>query len=171
MTTASKAKTTRTATKTANPSVAAFLPTDIFAFKPDSFKSAPVADSIRAATEKSLEQARSKYETMKSAAEEATDALENTLENARKNTLTFNQKIIDTAKNNSDATFAFWKKMISAKTMSEAIELQTSFARDRFDAFSKQAKDIQTFAQKAAEETAKPVTQAVQKTMDNVKAA
>jgi phasin len=164
----SKAKTTRSAAKSSESGAdqsGAFSPAEIFAFPNQGFQTAPFADSIRASAEKSLEQARNHYASMKSAAEDATDVLENTLEHARQNTLSFNQKIIDNAKDNTDAAFQFWKKIMGVKTLSEAIELQTSFARDRFDALTKQTKDIQEFAKKAAEETARPVNQAVQKTM------
>jgi phasin len=128
-------------------------------------------DMFREMAEKGVTQARDTYSQVRNAAEDATEILEETVETARKSYLDINARAIDAAKSNADATFKFVKDFMSVKSLSEAVELQTAFARDRFDAFTKQAKDMQGLTQKMAEETSKPAQKAVSKTMKLVKAA
>lgn len=126
---------------------------------------------LRETTEKGVEQAKANYAKFKNAAEEATDFLEGNFENTRKGVVKANLKALDAAKENTEAYFSFAKKMFSAKTFGEAVELQTSFFREQFDTFTKQTKDMQQFTQKFAEETRKPYQAAFSKTIEYVKAS
>ncbi|WP_108662590.1 phasin family protein [Acuticoccus kandeliae] len=107
--------------------------------------------------------ARNVYETARNAAEEATDMMEDTYENARKSFTEMNLKLIDQAQANADRVFAFAKEVAGAKTVSEAVELQTKFAREQFEAFASQARELQETAQKLASETAGPMKDAWEK--------
>ena len=78
---------------------------------------------------------------------------------------------IDVAKSNIDAGFAFLKDFMAVKSVSEAVELQTAFARERFDASTAQAKDMQSKMTKMTEEASKPMKDAVSKSMENFKVA
>jgi phasin family protein len=73
---------------------------------------------------------------------------------------------MDAAKANIDAGFAFMKDFMAVKSVSEAVELQTAFARERFDASSAQAKDMQAKVTKMTEEATKPVKDAMAKSME-----
>ena len=132
---------------------------------------ADVPEAFRDMAEKSVAQAREGYAKVKAAAEEATDVLEESFETARANTLDLSSVAIDAAKANIDAGFAFLKDFMSVKTVSEAVELQTAFARERFDASTAQAKDMQAKVTKMTEEAAKPMKEAVAKSMDMFKVA
>ena len=122
-----------------------------------------VPAAVREMAEKSVAQAKETYEKIKSAAEEATDVLEDTYETTRQGVVTLNLKAIDTVKANSDATFAFAREMLAVKSLSEAIELQTSFARKSFEALTAQAKEFQELATKLASESSAPMKDAFQK--------
>ena len=63
------------------------------------------------------------------------------------------------------------KDFMAVKSASEAVELQTAFARERFDAATAQAKDMQSKVTKMTEEASKPMKDAVAKSMDAFKAA
>jgi|GEM_PF-124518 len=119
--------------------------------------------AMREMAEKGVAQAKETYEKMKSAAEEATDVLEDTYETTRKGVVTLNMKAIDTVKANSDATFAFARDLLSVKSLSEAIELQTAFTRKSFEALTAQAKEFQELASKLATESSAPMKDAFQK--------
>jgi phasin family protein len=106
---------------------------------------------FRDLAEKSISQARDAYSKMKAAAEEATDLV--------------------AAKANSDASFEFAMKLFGAKTFAEVIELQTSFARQQFDTYGAQFKEIQDLTQKYVTEATKPVTAQVEKSFQDLKAA
>ncbi|MGH2340765.1 phasin [Segnochrobactraceae bacterium EtOH-i3] len=124
---------------------------------------------VRELAEKSVTQARENYEKVKAAAEEATDVLEDTYETARKSMLEFNLKAIDTAKSNSDATFEFVKNFAGVKTLSEAVELQSAFARKQFESLTAQAKEFQELATKLSTDATSPLKDAATKIFKDFK--
>jgi phasin len=126
---------------------------------------------FRDLAEKSISQARDAYSKMKAAAEEATDLVEGTYETAREGAMAISVKALDAAKANSDASFEFAMKLFGAKTFAEVIELQTSFARQQFDTYGAQFKEIQDLTQKYVTEATKPVTAQVEKSFQDLKAA
>lgn len=132
---------------------------------------ADVPEAFRDMAEKSVAQARDGYAKMKAAAEDATDMLEEGFETARTNSMTLSTTSLDAMKSNVDASFAFLKDFMKVKSVSEAVELQTAFARERFDATTAQAKDMQTTVTKMTEDATKPMKDAVAKSMDAFKAA
>jgi phasin len=126
---------------------------------------------FREFAEKSIAQARDTYAKMKTAAEDATDMVEDTYETAREGMFAIGVKTLDAAKENSDASFVFARDLFGAKTLAEMIELQTSFARKQFDAFGAQMKELQALTQKYVTDTAKPMTSKVEKSFKDLKAA
>ncbi|MBO6890504.1 MAG: phasin [Roseibium sp.] len=128
-----------------------------------------VPAAFREATEKSLENAREAYDKVKTAAEDATDLLEDTFETSRQGVVEFNHKAVDAAKTNADATFTFIKDIMSVKTLAEAIELQSTFARAQFDALSSQSKEMQELATKLGTDVSAPVKEAVEKSFKDLK--
>lgn len=133
--------------------------------------SVDVPASIREFAEQGLAQARDTYAKMKTAAESATEAVEDSFETAREGAFTLSVKALDAAKTNSDASFALVKDLFGAKTFAEVIELQTSYARKQFDAVAGQFKEFQELTQKFVTDTTKPVTSQVEKTFKEFKAA
>ncbi len=123
-----------------------------------------VPAAFREATEKSIENAREAYAKVKTAAEDATDLMEDTFETSRQGVVEFNHMAVDAAKTNADAAFSFIKELMAAKTVAEAIELQSTYARQQFDALSGQTKDLQEFATKVSNDVTNPVKEAVEKT-------
>lgn len=153
------------ATRAAKKTLAA-LPADPF-----TLPSVEVPPAVREIAEKSVAQAKEAYSKFKTAAEEATDALEDTYESTRKGVLEFNFKALDAARINTDATFDFIKEIISAKSLAEAIELQTSFTRKQFEALSGQAKEFQELATKLATESGAPLKDVFTKAVKDLKTA
>ena len=160
MTTAT-GKTSKTAKTTANPFEA-------FSFPAPSFE---VPAAFREFAELSVTQARDAYAKLKSAGEEASGLLEETLENARDGALAISVKAIDAAKTNSDASFALARDMFGVKTMSDLVELQSAFARKQFEAMTEQMKELQALGEKYITTTTRPVTEKVEKTFKDLKAA
>ncbi len=151
---------------------AAAKPVDMFPnFDAFAMPKLEVPAIAREAAEKSIEQAREAYAKMKSAAEDATDLLEDTFETTRQGFLDFNLKAVDSAKANTDATFRFVKDLMGVRTVAEAIELQSSFARSQFDALTTQAREMQELATKIATEVGQPVKEAFEKSVKDLKAA
>jgi phasin len=126
---------------------------------------------FREFAEKGIAQARDAYSKMKSAAEEASDVVEDTYETAREGAFAIGVKALDVVKTNTDASFALARDLFGAKTFAEVIELQTAFARKQFDAVASQVKELQDLTAKFVTDTAKPVTAQVEKTFKDIKAA
>lgn len=141
------------------------------AFSAFDMKSYEMPDMVREFAEKSVTQAREAYEHVKTAAEEATDMMEDTYETARKGFVDMNLKMIDHAQANTDRAFAFMKEMMGVKSMSEAIELQTKFAREQFEHMASQAKDMQEAATQIASESSGPMREAFERTTEKFRTA
>ena len=132
---------------------------------------AEVPAAFREMAEKSIEQAKAGYSKMKAAAEEATDLLEDTYETARAGAIEYNTKSLEAVKTNTEAAFSFAKELLAVKTVAEAVELQTAFARKQFETLTAQIKDLQATAKKVATETSAPIKAASEKAMKGFKVA
>jgi len=155
---APKARTTKAKTGPAFPDFEAFA-----------MPKMEIPSAFREATEKGIENAREAYAKVKTAAEDATDLMEDTFETSRQGVVEFNHKAVDAAKANADAAFTFVKDIMSAKTLAEAIELQSTFARSQFDALSTQTKEMQELATKLGTDVSAPVKEAFEKSFKEMK--
>jgi hypothetical protein len=106
--------------------------------------------AFREFAERGVAQAKDTYEKMKAAAEEATDVLETTYSTA------------------TNAAFDFYGELITAKTLSEVIELSSAHARKQFEALTAQSKELGALAQKVATETAEPIKSGMNKAFSKV---
>ena len=59
--------------------------------------------------------------------------------------------------------FDLAKEMMGTQSMADAVQIQTAFARERFEALVDYSKDVQTRFGALAEKTAKPATTAFQR--------
>jgi phasin len=119
--------------------------------------------AFRELAEKSVAQAKDSYEKMKAAAEEATDMLEDTYATASKGCADYGLKMIDAARANTNAAFDFASELMTAKSVSEVVELSTAHMRKQFETFTAQTKELTALAQKLANETAEPIKAGVNK--------
>jgi phasin len=124
--------------------------------------------AFREIAEKSVSQAKETYEKMKSAAEEATDVLEDTYATATKGAADYGAKLIETARVNTNSTFDFYTELMTVKSFSEMIELSTAHARKQFEVATAQTKELSALAQKVTTETAEPIKESVTKVFKKV---
>jgi phasin len=130
-----------------------------------------VPEALRAMTEQGIEQARETYSRMKVVAEEATDMVEETVETTREGVMALQLRSLDAAKANADAFFDLTRKLLGTRSVADAIQLQTAFARDRFEAFVDYTKEVQSEVTKLGEEAARPARDAFNKALKETKAA
>ncbi|MGI8527698.1 MAG: phasin [Pseudolabrys sp.] len=116
-----------------------------------------VPAAFREIAEKGISQAKDNYEKMKSAAEQATDVLENTYATASKGASDYGTKVIENARANTNAAFDLFGRLLAAKSYSEVVELSTGYLRSQFETVTAQTKDLAAHAQKVATETAEPI--------------
>ena len=124
-----------------------------------------VPTAFREFAEKGIAQAKENYDKVKSAAEQATDVLEDTYTTASKGCASYGVKLIETTRANSDAAFDLMTELMSAKSYSEMVELSSAYMRKQFDAMIAQAKDLSEHAQKGATETAEPIKESLSSTV------
>lgn len=117
--------------------------------------------AFRELAEKGLAQAKENYEKVKSAAEEATDVLEDTYSTASKGYSDLGLKMIEAGRANSNAAFDFYGELLTAKSFAEVVEKSTAYARARFDAVNAQVKEFTETAQKVANESAAPIKESI----------
>ena len=127
---------------------------DMPKFEMPKFEVPPV---FREFAEKGIAQAKENYEKCKSAAEQATDVLEDTYSTASKGCASYGLKLIETTRANSDAAFDLMSEVMNAKSYSEVVELYSAYLRKQFDTLVAQTKDLSEHAQKVATETAEPI--------------
>jgi phasin len=127
-----------------------------------------VPAAFREIAEKGVSQAKENYEKLKVAAEEATDAMEETYATATKGSAEYGLKLIDMARTNTNAAFDFLVEFIAVKSISEAVELSTAHARKQFEVVTAQTKDLTSMAQKVATETSEPLKTGVTKAFSKV---
>jgi phasin len=119
--------------------------------------------TFREFAEKGASQAQENYKKMKTAADEATDALEETYAIVTKGTADYGLKLIEAARTNTNAAFTFYGELMAVKSMAEVVELSTAHARKQFDALSVQTKELAVLAQKTAVDASEPVKAGVSK--------
>ena len=113
--------------------------------------------AFRELAEKGIAQAKDNYEKVKTAAEQATDVLEDTYSTASKGCSDYGLKLIETARINSNATFDLMGGLLTAKSYAEVVEKSTAFMRSQFEILTAQAKELTEEAQKVATATAEPI--------------
>jgi phasin len=124
--------------------------------------------AFREFAERGVAQAKDTYEKMKAAAEEATDVLETTYSTASKGASDYGLKMIEAARVNTNAAFDFAGELITAKSLSEMIELSSAHARKQFEALTAQSKELGALAQKVATDTAEPIKSGMNKAFSKV---
>ncbi|QCK85519.1 phasin [Phreatobacter aquaticus] len=120
-----------------------------------------VPAALREGAEKVVVQMKEGYAKMKTAAEEATDLIEDTYATASTGMKDFNLKAIENARSNLNASFDHARDLMGVKTLAEVLELQSAFVRKQFEALQAQAKELSTIAQKTATDTVEPVKEKV----------
>lgn len=117
--------------------------------------------AFRELAEKGIAQAKENYEKMKSAAEQATDLLEDTYSNASKGCSDYGLKVIETARANSNAAFDLFGELLTAKSYAEVVEKTTAYMRTQFETVTAQAKELAEHAQQVATKTAEPIKESL----------
>ena len=162
------AKTPKTDKPEAAAQVFAFPTFDLSKFEMPKFDSAAfdlskveVPAAFREGAEKVVVQLKEGYAKMKTAAEEATDLIEDTYTTASAGVKDFNLKAIEATRLNLNASFDHARDLMGVKTFAEVVELQSAFIRKQFETLQAQAKELSTLAQKTATDTVEPVKEKV----------
>ena len=124
---------------------------------------------LREITERGMDQAKAAYDQIKGSAEEAVNLLDGSANALKSGGTEFNMKAIEFAQNNINASFDFARRAAAVKDVQEFVELQSSFARDQFAAYTRQVRDLGELTVKVAEVASKPLADGVKKSLDQAK--
>ncbi|WP_419909756.1 phasin [Hoeflea sp.] len=140
---------------------------DVFAYA--AMDPAKLTETYREFAEKGLVQSKDAYDKLKTAAEDATKTVEQTLENAQAGTVELSIKAIEAVRANADNSLTHLEALLGVKSVAELVELQSAFIRKQAEAAVDQAKDIQEAARKVADHVSKPGKDAYEKAAKNFK--
>ncbi len=122
-------------------------------------------ETLRCASEEALVQTRAAYDKVKHAAEDVTDTIETSYVTVTRGIGELNQKALEGLKAQADASLEHFKALAAARSIPEALSLQTDFARKQFEVISNQMKEMTALAQKVAVEAAEPLKASFEKSM------
>jgi phasin len=114
-------------------------------------------DNVRDLSNRSVQQAAESFSRLKDVADTAVESLEEAYAKGSKSYKDLGQKSVEISRSNVNAHFDFLTALLSAKSLTQAIELQTSYARERLGVYAEQANEISSLVQKAVSENAKPL--------------
>jgi phasin len=140
-------------------------------FEFPTFDVSKMTDSYREMADKSVNQTKEAYAKAKTVAEDATKAIESTLETAQAGTVDLSLKAIDAARGNVEHSLSHMEALLGVKSVAQMIELQTGYFRKQAEMMADQAKTMQEAARKLAEDVAKPTKTVAEKAMNEIKAA
>jgi phasin len=142
---------------------------DVFAFP--AMDAAPYADQFRTFAEQGMAKSKEAYDQVKTSMEDAQKTVETTVETAQKHGSKVSLTTINMMRANTEAGFAHLEKLIGAKTVAEALELQSAFLRKQTELAVDQAKEFQTVSKDAFDALSAPVKEVTEKAIASVKAA
>jgi phasin len=142
---------------------------DAFSFS--SFDPSKFTEGFRDVAEKGAAQSKDAYAKMKLAAEDATKTIETTLATAQAGTVELGLKTIDTFRTNAELSLSHMEALLGVKSISQLVELQTSFLRKQAEITVEQAKTLQETVKKVAEDVTRPSKTAAEKAMSASKPA
>jgi phasin len=142
---------------------------DVFSIS--SFDPSKFSDTFRELAETSMGQSKDAFAKVKAASEDASKTMEATLEKAQAGTVELGLKAIDAIRSNTESSLSHMEALLGVKSVSELIELQTSFARKQAEVVVEQFKAMQETSRKVAEEVSKPGKDAAEKMASTFKAA
>ena len=108
-----------------------------------------VPAEMRDFAEKSVEQARKAMSGFIGAAQKTVDTLEGSANTVQANAKDVTRKTFAYAEQNISAAFDLAQRMVRAKDMQEAMQIQAEFVRSQLEAMQNQMKDFGSLAQGA----------------------
>jgi phasin len=120
-----------------------------------------VPAEMRDFAEKSVEQARKAFEGFISAAQKAVGTFEGSASTMQANASDVTRKSFAYAEQNIAAAFDLAQKLVRAKDLQEALQLQSEYARSQFASIQSQMKEVGSLAQSAVKQAASATQSAV----------
>lgn len=114
-------------------------------------------EAVKEFAQQGAAHSRDMFEKSKAAAEETSQAIQQSYSTVAKGAADFNAQWIEMALANTNSTLDFARQLAGVKSPSEFLELSTAHARRQFDTFTKQAQHLTVLAQKVTTDAVQPL--------------
>lgn len=132
-------------------------------------KDARIPEQVQAFAEDSVSKARETYGKLNSVAKDNAKALEGLMVAAQAGAKSIGDKVLENTEANTEAAFEAAKAIARAKTLPEAIRLQTSFFQQQLTAAGTQSKELFELSAKLAQQTLESFSSAATKSFEQMK--
>ena len=103
------------------------------------------------------------FEQISKAAQTASEELNSQFNQAREGATKASLKLLEVAKEDTDAGFAALNALFAAKSPIEAFDVSTKYWRSRLETRIAQAQDLGAFVRKATDDAVRPVQERIEK--------
>ena len=117
-----------------------------------------IPSTVRDLASKSVDQAREAYNRFLEAARQAHDVVMKSSDVITSGAREINQKAVKYTEANLQANFEFAQRLVHAKDIKEALDIQNQFARQQMETFAHQAQELTRLVAQSAQKAA-PTTQ------------
>jgi phasin len=117
-----------------------------------------IPSTVRDLASKSVDQAREAYNRFLEAARQAHDVVMKSSDVITSGAREFNQKAVKYTEANLQANFELAQRLVHAKDIKEALDIQNQFARQQMETFAHQAQELTRLVAQSAQKAA-PTTQ------------
>ncbi|MBT3071108.1 phasin family protein [Rhodomicrobium sp. Az07] len=110
-----------------------------------------IPSSVREIASKSVDQAREAYNRFIEAARQANDVVLKSSDVFATGARELNEKAVKYTESNLQAQFELAQRLLQAKDLKEAIEIQNQFARQQMEAYAQQAQELTRLVAQSAQ--------------------
>ena len=87
---------------------------------------------------------------------------------ATKGATEYGAKLVEIARTNTNSAFDLTTELLTTKSLPQAVELFTSYARKQFEVLTAQSKDLAELSKKVTTEAVEPIKASASKVFKNV---
>ncbi|MDX8480672.1 phasin [Mesorhizobium sp. VK24D] len=135
------------------------------------FDPSQATEQVRAVAEQGAEQAKEAFSKLQADAETTQKAVESSFEIAKTTRNELSLKTIAALRASAEAGFTHLEALVAVKSPSEFFELQAAFVNKQMENSIEQAKTLRAMMLKATEDASKPIKDAFEKALNELKAA
>lgn len=134
-------------------------------------KDARIPEAVQAFAEDGVSKAREAYGKMNSVAKDGAKVLEEVMVAAHAGAKSIGEKVLRNTEVNTEAAFEAAHAIARAKTLPEAVRLQTSFVQQQLAAAGAQSRELFELSAKVAQQTLETMSTVATKTFEQMKKA
>ncbi len=134
-------------------------------------KDARIPENVQAMAEEGVTKTREAYAKLNSATKDGVKVIEDVMVAAHAGAKTIGEKVLRNTEINTEAVFDAAQAIARAKTIPEAVRLQTNFVQQQMAVAGAQTKELFELSAKVAQQTFETVNSAATKAFEQMKKA